>query len=817
MFGIGPTELMILITVGLSLGGAGGLPLSTPPLPPDPVIARVAPDACLFHLETAGLAAPAAGSKNLTERMLADPEMREFLAKVAEQVMGLARQAWPVDPDGEQALGTLLEAALTRPLALTVEKFQPPSPEGPPQVVASLVIRVGDRGEAIEKAARWLAGSMPLRFETVEVRGRSWQRLPDATQEVGDLSWGINDGSFVLAVGPGTLESLVARMKEAGRKPPAWKAALEKRLPLARQSTLTYVNAGEALRIATSLPAPDRDKLLTVLDASGLGKLETVGSVSGMTPEGVAASTWLGFDGPPKGLFAPPVSGIGPRQLARIPADATMAQAWSLDLSAMLATVLGIVEATEPRAAAEFRENLDRIRAVAGFDIDTHLLKPLGPDWTVLSVPAPGAMLPGVAIVAGVRDRATFAKTHKALLALARNAAAAGDVELAIREIPYRDQTLFCLESAAPGTPIPVTPSWCLTDDALIVTLSPQLLKTLLARDVAKGGLEGVAEVKQALGGREPALVGSVDPVWLLGSLCGLYEMAVPMSRGMLREQGLELSLPQLPPASAIMPFARPQVTTIRHEAEGILIESTGTIPLGPLTAGGVAGISPASTPVLAGMLLPAVQSAREAARRTQAMNNYRQVVLAMHNYESTHGRLPPQAICDKQGKPLLSWRVMLLPYIEDGDLYEQFRLDEPWDSEHNLKLVERMPAVYGDPAAPDQAARGLTTVQVLTGKDTPFPVPDRNPHLATISDGLSRTLAIVEAMPDKAVPWTKPDDLEFDPEDPLAGVGNPRRQAGLFVAAMLDGSVRVLTPDIDPEVFKSLVTPTGGEPVGLD
>jgi hypothetical protein len=159
----------------------------------------------------------------------------------------------------------------------------------------------------------------------------------------------------------------------------------------------------------------------------------------------------------------------------------------------------------------------------------------------------------------------------------------------------------------------------------------------------------------------------------------------------------------------------------------------------------------------------------------------------------------------------------MLLPYLEAGDLYEEFHLDEPWDSEHNLKLVERMPAVYGDPAAPDLAARGLTTVQVLTGKATPFPVPDRNPRLAEISDGMSNTLAIVEAMPDNAVPWTKPDDIEFDPEQPLAGVGNPQRPGGLFAVGMMDGSVRMFALDIDPELFKALVTPSGGEPVGLD
>lgn len=198
-------------------------------------------------------------------------------------------------------------------------------------------------------------------------------------------------------------------------------------------------------------------------------------------------------------------------------------------------------------------------------------------------------------------------------------------------------------------------------------------------------------------------------------------------------------------------------------------------------------------------------------------MNNFKQVTLAMLMYESTHGRLPAQAICDKEGKPLLSWRVMLLPYLEEGNLYEQFRLDEPWDSEHNLKLIERMPAVYGEPSAPDMAARGLTTVQILSGEDTPFPVPDRFPRPATISDGLSNTLAIVEAMPDNAVPWTKPDDVEFDPEQPLAGVGNPLRAGGMFAAGMFDGSVRLLSPDIDPEVFKAVVTPNGGESVRLD
>ena len=186
------------------------------------------------------------------------------------------------------------------------------------------------------------------------------------------------------------------------------------------------------------------------------------------------------------------------------------------------------------------------------------------------------------------------------------------------------------------------------------------------------------------------------------------------------------------------------------------------------------------STPVLVGMLLPAVQTAREAARRVSCDEQHQAgVCWRCSSTRTAKRRLPSQAICDADGKPLLSWRVALLPFLDEADLYGQFRLDEPWDSEHNLALVERMPMVYADPNAPaEEVARGLTTVQVLTGPGTPFPKPAEGLRLTEISDGTSRTLAIVEATPDNAVPWTKPDDLEFDPERPLAGVGNPRRAA---------------------------------------
>src|SRR4051794_3818491 len=98
---------------------------------------------------------------------------------------------------------------------------------------------------------------------------------------------------------------------------------------------------------------------------------------------------------------------------------------------------------------------------------------------------------------------------------------------------------------------------------------------------------------------------------------------------------------------------------------------------------------------VLIALLVPAVQAAREAARRSQCVNNLKQIGLAMHNYNSAYDVFPPAVITDPDGKPLLSWRVLLLPFLDEQALYEQFKLDEPWDSPNNKPLLSRMPKVF--------------------------------------------------------------------------------------------------------------------------
>lgn len=220
-----------------------------------------------------------------------------------------------------------------------------------------------------------------------------------------------------------------------------------------------------------------------------------------------------------------------------------------------------------------------------------------------------------------------------------------------------------------------------------------------------------------------------------------------------------------------------------------------------------------AATGVLVALLLPAVQSARSAARRMQSANNLKQIALAFHNYHDAFNKFPPQASKNKDGKKLLSWRVHILPYIEHSNLYDQFHLDEPWDSDHNKKLISKMPEVY---RIPSRAERDHKTVyQVLTGGGL-FGLADKNPRLGFrhVLDGTSNTIMVVEANPDKAVIWTKPEDLKVDLKDPKKGLGKARR--GGFQAAMADGSVRFISAAVDAMVLKAMITPQGAEAVRL-
>jgi hypothetical protein len=207
-------------------------------------------------------------------------------------------------------------------------------------------------------------------------------------------------------------------------------------------------------------------------------------------------------------------------------------------------------------------------------------------------------------------------------------------------------------------------------------------------------------------------------------------------------------------------------------------------------------------------LLAGAQEAARRGALQTQRMNNLKWIGLAMHHHAAHHGSFPPAVIRDEEGKPLYSWRVAILPFLEEAALYDQFDREKPWDSSHNVKLIEQMPEVFLTPGDPND---GKTRYVVFTGEGTPFGL-EEGPGFAQIRDGTSNTIMVVEAGPDKAVEWTRPQDLTYNSEDPVAALGEVPDDT--FPALFCDGSVRMIAVDLDAEVLRCLIQHADGQPI---
>lgn len=209
--------------------------------------------------------------------------------------------------------------------------------------------------------------------------------------------------------------------------------------------------------------------------------------------------------------------------------------------------------------------------------------------------------------------------------------------------------------------------------------------------------------------------------------------------------------------------------------------------------------------------LMQLLEPIRESARETQRLNNLRQILLAMLNYESAYRTYPARASTDDNGKPLLSWRVHILPFIQQNALYKKFKLDEPWDSPHNIKLVTKMPLIYGDPSSrsKEENEGGKTRYLVPVGSDTVFE-KNEGTKIGDITDGTSNTIAVVCAPPEAAVIWTKPVDWQVDPKAPKSVLFSQDRLK--VNVARCDGSVHTFDSQISDAKLNALLTKSGGE-----
>jgi prepilin-type processing-associated H-X9-DG protein len=221
---------------------------------------------------------------------------------------------------------------------------------------------------------------------------------------------------------------------------------------------------------------------------------------------------------------------------------------------------------------------------------------------------------------------------------------------------------------------------------------------------------------------------------------------------------------------------------------------------------------------ILVALLLPAVQAGREAARRSQCQNNLKQIALAMHNYHDTYRALPAQAVLDENGQPMHSWRVAILPFIEQQALYQQYNFNEPWNSPANRALADVHVPAYACPSSAHGPNSNETSYFVVYGDETMF-APNRWSSFADVTDGTSNTIMIVES-DSLHVPWSEPRDIPFNEMQfnlnvPDGELGVSSKHMGGANVAMGDGSVRFLNGDsVDEQTFRYLLMKADGNAV---
>ncbi|MGO8902974.1 MAG: DUF1559 domain-containing protein, partial [Isosphaeraceae bacterium] len=603
----------------------------------------------------------------------------------------------------------------------------------------------------------------------------------------------------------------------------------------------------------------------------GLDGIERVEARWGIQDKGVVVTLGVNAPRPRRGvltLFDQPPIKAGTSVVAAGADDSYTLM--SIDPIRTADAILALVRQDNPNAAARIDHLAEQFEERSGLSLRNDLLAKLGPRMALLP-PAGGGgggalsfwfHPPDFVLVAELKDARDFTAKLDRLIEFAnRELKTAGAL---VRPQPgqsSRPGTEFAefrrLKAPEQGYVLAVPPAVLPTPAGLrpTVIVEPGRGVLVLAGSPAAARRARTALVlngppAKPVWGRDALVFSRTDPrdslpelLVNLPSLVQFIGFSATQQPGPARPPGvtgpsrqtpfrLQLDPDTIPDADQLRRYLFPSRFTLAANDASIRMTAYQAFPMPTpsLNAG-------METPVLIALLLPAVQSAREAARRAQCVNNIKQIMLAMHNYISANSSFP-RDITDKNGKPLLSWRVAILPYVEQGVLFDKFKLDEPWDSPHNQELLKYMPLVYQCPSRASAQSAKAATIEAIRS-DLVYQGPSRasaQPYTTTyrgfvgagalfetgrdirfanITDGLSNTIAVVEAK--DAVAWTKPDDLPFDGQANRSLHGAGSSHPGGFNCGMADGSVRFIKISINPATLRALITRAGGEVIGTD
>lgn len=809
MIGFGFFEMFLIMV----LGGLFGVPLSVPPGEPDPYLSRIAPADPIYYTQWSGVALPkgnVADEGNSTLQLLMEPEVQSLISKADVMYQALiARMATVGSPEDRIAgplFSRVVRQMLLRPACAYVTDVEL-AEQGLTGEAVLLIDVSGDRAGIEELLDQYVNQVITVeggaQVEQVRIEGHTLYRVlfnPAAPE----LFIGFHDKYLFVGVGEQALPSLLARGKQ---EPPAWLVQMQTDLAVDHRSTMAYVNVAK-LQARVNPLLGFIPEMQNIVNEMGLENVRTYRCVAGLHEDGYAIRTHLATDGELKLLsfFSP--SPITEDDLRRVPANTPAALSIKLDALAIgeiLAPLIGINQFEV--ITAELSDEMSRTLGVGLEELFTDVL---GDTATVYAAPEDGGLVSGwVAFVPVIESGRAKEILDNAMELIERQSF--GQLEPVVSQVD--GATMYTIETM-PDAPFRF--AILITDTELVASVLPQaaiahirrpagvpsladnplVASAYSADDMQGGGLRMVLHIDHS------EIIRLAYPFFTLFAQQSIDEIELP--------EEVEFSVMDFPSVGALTRHTQPSTIILYRDSDGYRWEVRQTIPTGDLVA---------TLPVAAMAYLPALSAAQAAAGRTTSSNNLKQIALSLHLFHDVHGRFPARANTNERGKDLLSWRVHILPYIEQQNLYEQFHLDEPWDSEHNRALIDQMPAIFARPGT--DPSEGLTNYLGNAAERGLFRPADgqragiTGVGMREILDGTSNTIMVVEVNDENRVIWTQPADFDG------IGMNTLERLIGSwkggFLAAFGDGSVQFLRDDLEEEQLEILFDRADGRVIDFN
>ena len=755
----------------LAAGFSGGMPLGMPPGPADDAMDFIPPDDCGLFVTWSSLAE--SSDRSRTERFFAEPEIAEFIDLAISQFHWfteiVAQEGGESGGKQVRIAAEMLEKMMVRPGAIYLCASTD-------QVQAAFVSNLQSEAPAINQLLQsYYQSELKGIWTPKKIGANTVYELNDSPIPV---AAGFIGSRFVFAIGDGEFDSIAKRIQASKR--PKWLTEIRQQTMVQRIGNLAYVNVDHFAKA-------NEDEIHGELAVLAANTSSGLVCITGIENDETVIKTW---DQSSNSMLSNVLLPLKASGLKTIPADARVALAMSIDADQVAKELLKIAPDDIPR-------ELDFFENQTGINLINDVVAAIGK--TTLQVyesPSAGGMLPTNWMV-----KVSVSDPAKLQLAILKAEKLFADERspMLLRHLSIGENKLSYLRfpEGVPG----FSPSWCLTENQFIISNFPQGIKTFLNQPASTVGMDD-ASVAQLLKDN-PTLVAQVDERFVADLVfpmlqIGLSAMEVPLPPNI--QNSFQLDVGALPSLASIRKHLKTAKVSVSMKGDGMHVTRTQTLPP---SGAALAALVTVSEDLVEEFFSPMLD--RLSPERTE-IRNLREISLAMHNHHSAYRAFPKSAIVDASGKPLLSWRVKLLPFLEQESLYDQFHLDEPWDSPHNKKLIAKMPAIFASFGS--DATSGQT--QYVGVVDETSVLRPEGVSFRDIEDGASNTAMLVMANQANKVTWTKPADLSLDGDSTLSERLQKFRDE--VIVAFCDGSVMTVRSSLTAKQWGFMVGVDDGE-----